>query len=282
MMFKKFFYEKWILGYAFHSRPSTGLDFSFDFKILNPPRGFCWADPFVVTEAGKNFVFFEEYHWRQGKGRICAGALTQNGWEAAPVVVMEADAHLSYPFIFKWRNEYYMVPESMRSGRVALYRAESFPYQWKLERVLLNDVQACDTTLFEAQGRWWMFTSLREETSLPNMKSVSLFYAETPLGPWTPHKRSPVKSGIDSSRSAGRPFLRDGVWYRPAQDCSQRYGYAISINRIDHLSPDDYRETAVFKILPTWQKGLLGTHTLNQTEGLTILDGLRWAVKYAE
>ena len=61
-----------------------------------------------------------------------------------------------------------------------------------------------------------------------------------PLGPWKPHKRNPVKSDVRNSRPAGRLFYWNGDLYRPAQDSSQRYGYAMSINRVLRLTPDEF------------------------------------------
>ena len=73
---------------------------------------------------------------------------------------------------------------------------------------------------------------------------------------------------------AGRLFRWKGAYYRPAQDCSVRYGYAITINRIDQIDTRRFRETEVSKIPPTWQPHLLGTHTINAADELTVIDGL--------
>lgn len=53
-----------------------------------------------------------------------------------------------------------------------------------------------------------------------------------------------------------------------------RYGYATTINRIDSLSPTEYRETEVAKILPDWDDDILGVHTLNAISELTVIDCL--------
>ena len=82
------------------------------------------------------------------------------------------------------------------------------------------------------------------------------------------------------ARPAGNIFRWNGDLYRPAQDCSIRYGYAISINKITHLDPGEYRETEVSKILPNWAENLMGTHTFNSCEGLTVVDGATGVRKY--
>ena len=47
----------------------------------------------------------------------------------------------------------------------------------------------------------------------------------------------------------------------------------MSINRIERLDPDEYLETEVSKVLPDWTRAIVGTHTLNGSDGLTVIDG---------
>src|SRR6185503_19258450 len=138
-----------------------------------------------------------------------------------------------------------------------------------LEKVLMNDVRAADATLAEIDGTWWMFVSIAE-SSIPD--ELFLFYADSPLGPWMPHRRNPVKSDVRSSRPAGNLFNWNDDVYRPAQDSSGRYGYAVTINKIVQLDAENFREEEVSKILPNWRNDLLGTHTLSIADDLTVTD----------
>jgi hypothetical protein len=171
-----------------------------------------------------------------------------------------------------------MVPESAANKTIELYRSTSFPFEWKLEKVLMTGVRAKDATLVEVDGTWWMFVSIAENC-IPD--ELSLFYANCPLGPWTPHPRNPVKSDVRGSRPAGPLFEWNGEVYRPAQNSSGRYGYATSINRITKLDREDFQEEEVSTILPNWKKDLLGTHTLSIAGDLTVVDCLmkrsRWS-----
>ena len=170
-----------------------------------------------------------------------------------------------------------MIPETSGQRTLELYHCVSFPHRWELEKVLMTDVNAVDATLAEMEGRWWLFVNMAMvEGNLKNWDELYLFYADSPFGPWKPHARNPVKS----DGPAGRVFFQDGHFYRPAQDCSRRYGYAISINRILCINPTEYEEKEVSKILPHWRRNLVANHTLNYMEGLTVIDGLlrrpRW------
>jgi hypothetical protein len=84
-----------------------------------------------------------------------------------------------------------------------------------------------------------------------------------------------VKSDARSARPAGRIFEWQGSCYRPAQDCSKRYGYATIFHQILSLDEERYEEKEVSRILPHWEKGLLGTHTWNCAGELVVMDGLR-------
>jgi hypothetical protein len=102
-----------------------------------------------------------------------------------------------------------------------------------------------------------------------------LFYADRLDGRWHYHPANPVSSDARRARPAGSLFYRDGRLFRPAQDCSVRYGYAIVLNEVLKLSKTEYQERAAETIQPSWRPGLLGTHTINANERYEVIDGLR-------
>ena len=269
------FTEQWCLAYRFKPEADNAGDAIYRFKYLVPPKGRFWADPFPVKAGDKYFVFFEEYLDARGKAHISAAELGRGGMVGEPFKVLEQDYHLSYPFVFEWQGDYYMIPESGANETIELYRCVSFPSEWKLERVLMEGVRAADTTLAEVDGTWWMFVNIAPDPISYNYDELHIFYAQSPMGPWLPHRRRPVKSDARGARPAGHLFRWRGDLYRPAQDCSKRYGYAISINKILRLSPEEFREEEVSKILPEWDKRVVATHTLNSCAGLTVIDCLR-------
>lgn len=263
--------EQWALAYRFRSGPCDANNTLYRFKNLLPPKESFWADPCVIHEEGQYYVFIEEYPYATAKGHISVIELDKKGIVNGPTKVLERDYHLSYPFVFKWNNNYFMIPESAANRTIELYRSISFPFEWELEKVLMNDVRAADATLAEVDGTWWMFASIAEN-SIPD--ELFLFYADSPLGPWIPHRRNPVKSDVRSCRPAGKLFDWNGNLYRPAQDSSGRYGYAVTINKVTQLDAENFREEEVSKILPNWRKDLVGTHTLSIADDLTVVDCL--------
>jgi hypothetical protein len=193
---------------------------------------------------------------------------------------LERPYHLSYPFVFEYQGEFYMIPETYFAERVELYRATEFPYRWELIQVLQDKVAAADTTLWMEDGIFYFFTSIAEK-GLTENDNLYLFYSDELTGCWRPHPGNPVCQDVRRSRSAGHLFRRNGSLIRPAQDCSVRYGYACQLNRVECLSPRDFKEAPFERIEPAWHHGLIGTHTINSSEYVEVIDGQIYRSKYS-
>jgi hypothetical protein len=249
---------------------------SFDWGRLStkvPPRGVFWADPFLLKKQEKSYLFFEEYVRQTALGRIAYALIDENGQIGEPQAALERPYHLSYPFIFEHRGEFYMIPETAQNNTIEAYRCVRFPDQWEFHKTLMPDVQAMDATLLEHSMRWWMFVNIAHEGG-STWDELHLFYSDDPLTDhWTPHPLNPVISDVRSARPAGRIFRRDGGLIRPSQDSSLRYGYAVNFNRITKLTIYEYEEEVIERIEPP-NKGILAVHTYNALGDLVVVDAL--------
>lgn len=264
--------DQWGLAWSFSKSepPSTTL---YRFREQWPASGWSWADPFPVEAGADDYhVFLEVVDPKTRRGSIGVSRLSRAGGFEAPVSVLNAPYHLSYPFVFQWKGQWFLMPESSGAARIEVFAARRFPHDWTLEAVLFPSLRAVDSTLVEVEGRWWLFTSQWPYPEVRNSDELYAYHAPTPFGPWTPHRRNPIKSDARSARPAGRFIWKGSTLFRPAQDASRRYGSAISIARIDELTPETFRETVVSRIEPAWRPGLSGTHTLNVCNGLTMID----------
>jgi hypothetical protein len=130
--------------------------------------------------------------------------------------------------------------------------------------------------LLERDGRWWLFANMVESPGASSWDELFLFSSDSPLGSrWTPHPRNPVVSDVARSRPAGPIFERDGRLYRPSQNSSRWYGYALNINEITELSESVYSERVVKTVEPTFDPKIYATHTFSSEQGLTLVDGMR-------
>ena len=269
--------EQWFVAFRFDPSPnSPGA--SAPFQPMIPPRDRLWADPFVVVEGERIFVFVEEMLFSEHRGAIAYLEVRRDGTWKPTRRILERPYHLSYPCIFRWQGEFYMVPETSENRTVELYRCVDFPDRWVFAKELLTGVNAVDSTIFELNGLWWMYTATPSVGR--TYDELSVFHADSPLGPWRPHRLNPVRSNVVGGRCAGAPFAGGGGIFRAAQNGARRYGHALQIRQIVKLTPDDWEETEIRDILPDWRPGLAGTHTFNHAGGVSVIDGLqyRWAI----
>lgn len=273
---KLFYYKQWILMYSFgqnNVRPTS----LFRYKRILPPKNRYWADPCVIFEDGKHFIFFEEVIYQKGKeeGHICVMELSPDGIPGTKAVVLKKDYHLSSPTVFRYKGQIYMIPESSGNATIELYKSVRFPYEWEFVKNIMEGIKAVDTTFFEQDGKCWLYTGFKSLPGTSSSEELYLFYADSLFAEkWTSHPMNPVVSDVRSARPAGRLFWHNNRLYRPSQDCSVRYGYSLIISEIDLISPVGYQEHAVTSIRPEWDKDVFGIHTLTNEENLYVVDAL--------
>ncbi len=201
------------------------------------------ADPFMIEVNHIWYMFFEVMNKQNRKGEI-GFAISNNGleWIYQQIVIAEP-FHLSYPYIFKWTSDYYMIPESYQAGCIRLYKAVEFPTRWAFIGNLLSGPYYADSSLFHYDNKWWLFA----ETN-PDLKhdTLRLYYAENLTGPWFEHTGSPLIAGnAHVARPAGRILIFDGRIIRYAQDCDPIYGTQVRAFEITALTVTSYQERAV-------------------------------------
>jgi hypothetical protein len=263
--------QRWALMVGTHRE---GEKFYWDrLKLKVPTRGAFWADPFLLKRGEKSYLFFEEYVYETQLGRILYAIIDSNGDISEPQVALERPYHLSYPFTFEHRGEFYMIPETAKNRAIEVYRCVRFPDKWEFHKTLVPNVQAVDATLFQHSMRWWMFVNIAHEGG-STWDELHLFYSDDPLSTdWTPHPMNPVVSDMRSARPAGHIFRREGELIRPSQDSSLRYGYALNFNRITKLTAYEYEEELLERIEPP-NEDILAVHTYNESDDFVVADVL--------
>jgi len=272
---RKFNPDLWSL--VLGKQPDDGFPFNLnpdEFIKISPPAGVFWADPFILYRDNKYYLFIEEYVYRTNKGHISVLELDSEGVLLSSEIIINQPYHMSYPFIFEWDNEYYMIPETMQNRTIGLYRCKKFPNEWEHVMNLMEDVTAVDSTLFFHEHKWWLFTSIDETgSSFKPFNELFLFFTDDLFaGQWKSHPCNPIITDLRASRPAGKIVKHNNKIYRPSQDCSERYGRAMKISQITEMTESNYEETLVKEIEPTWNHRLLGTHTINFDSPTVVLD----------
>jgi hypothetical protein len=241
------------------------------FKEVPLPKGVAgMADPFVWEQGGSQYLFFEEVAAGQTRGRLGCVEVSKDGLCSEMKIILERLYHISYPCIVPSDGDLFVLPETSEAKRVDLYRFTRFPGEVELVSSPIEGVALVDTTPVYVEGQWYIFTT----TSEPFMETL-LFSAARLDGQWKLHPCNPVSTTVRSSRSAGQLFWRNGRLFRPTQDCSIRYGYAIAVNEVTKLTPAEFEERPVSYVPPSWCPNLLGTHTWNESSKFQVIDGFR-------
>lgn len=199
------------------------------------------ADPFMIEVDGLWHMFFEVLNNQNDRGEI-ALATSRDGhaWQYQQIVLREP-FHLSYPYVFCWQANYYMIPEALGSNAVRLYRATSFPTEWTLVKDLIPGTHA-DPSIFRFDEKWWLFTC-----PIPYQHDTLALYSAADLAAeWTEHPRSPLIAGNRHiARPGGRVLFYDGKLIRFAQDCLPIYGKQVRAFEITELTSTAYADREV-------------------------------------
>lgn len=231
------------------------------------------ADPFAYQEGGKSVVLVEDFDLK-GKGRICSLAGPNFAENFDLTVEIETKHHLSYPYVFRDGGELYCIPEMYESMSASLFKRVNG--NWQALGKIIDGFPVVDPTLFQHEGRYWLFCTRQDDGSFGNLKLYA-YYADSLEGEWTPHLLNPLKCDISASRPAGSVVNVDGKLYRPSQDCSETYGGALVLHRIDELSPTKFEEVEVTRIMPL-RPGAYphGLHTLNPMDERALIDSKKF------
>jgi len=214
------------------------------------------------------------------KGEI--GLATSNdglNWTYQQIVLNEP-FHLSYPYVFEFENEFFMLPETLGAGAVCLYKAGEFPSRWSCAARLLEG-RFADPSLFHFNDQWWLFvcsTPYQHDT-------LRLYFANALTGPWSEHPKSPLVSNDKRrARPAGRVIEFNNRLIRFAQDCVPQYGSSVRAFEIRELTANSYTEVEIehSPILKASGNGWnasgmhhIDAHRLQDAQWLACVDGTR-------
>jgi hypothetical protein len=196
------------------------------------------ADPFLLASENRYYMFFEMLNSITGRGEIgYASSSDYISWEYGGSVLREK-FHLSYPLVFYWNGDYYMVPESQKSGAIRIYIATDFPYEWKFLLNLMEGKPYRDSTILHYNDRWWLYTTYDDNNLL-------LFHSRKLVSDkWIEHPQSPVLTGR-YARPGGRVILYNNRIIRFSQDLYPDYGNRVVAYEVKILTTKIYSEEQI-------------------------------------
>lgn len=270
------FEQMWGVAYV---RNNKDYDFSNAHKLESKSLHFI-ADPFLFSHKNKTYCFVEEYSYLNKKGFISVYEIFKDK-SIYLGKVLEENFHLSFPFVFNYKNNIYMCPESSQNNDIRLYKCNNFPFDWSLEKVLVNNTCAADTMLFEKDSKWWMFTNVDPLNKRENCSELHIFYSDSPISNnWIAHANNPIFIDSEKSRNGGF-IIENENFYRVSQNQGYDvYGKSSSIFKIVDLNTSVYNEKLIKKIKPNFFKNLKGTHHASKNYLYIAFDYLKISNKY--
>lgn len=231
-----------------------------------------YADPFFLPGASPA-VLCETFSHRLRQGNLVAIGVDERWRPLAQTRIAADSGHWSYPFVFRYDGTAFCLPETSDKRRVDAFTFDRGTLVLERHQTVLDGIGACDSTIVNYLGTWWLFCT---RAGCDSNAALYLYSAPSPFGPWTPHAANPVKTDLANARPAGPLFVENGVLYRPAQDCSVRYGGAVVINRVLRLDSEAFVEEPAARIDSGDARLPHGIHTFARLpDGRILIDGRR-------
>ncbi len=267
---KLFFYENYVVGYRFlkNSEEPVGIR-NPSYDIINPSGTQWYADPFPFIHNEKHYIFVEMYSIWEQKANLGVFCIEEGG---KPRKILSESFHLSYPNVFEWDGDIYMLPETHNAKQLRLYKCIDFPYKWKLEKVLLNNVDYADTSfLFDEKDIWVETMEDKGNRNYAN-KLFKLDMKEKRI-----INIKPTHNNWIDKRPAGNFFKVNNEWFHALQECSKAYGEYMHVAKVNVFNEQEFDEK-VDRILQVTDYSLnssipfIYTHTLNRCSNFEVID----------
>ena len=239
------------------------------------------ADPFLFEKDGITYLFYELFDMISSKGCIAFSIVENEHIISEPCIVIKKDYHLSLPFIFEMNNCIYIMPETSDDYRIKLFKAINFPREWEEAEIIIPDVYACDSVLFEKDNKKYLLSS--EMFHNTPTGEYSSCYVKNHL--YSINNKYEIASdfgivseGSSGVRNAGKIMYEDRM-IRVGQNCeNNQYGKGIVFYKVVSVEP--YQETEFFRIdcseikkhLINNKYNLAGSHTYNCSEQYEVID----------
>ena len=206
-----------------------------------PTFKYWYADPFVCNHEGKEYLFVEVMEYINGLGRI--GVAPINGNEIGEFkIILKEPFHLSFPHIFQYKGEWYMIPETGSKRQMRLYKATAFPYEWKMDSILNENVNWVDTVFTfvnenEAVGVTYDYDEKKAKPILLDMSLKTM-------------RETKVEGSYSLERPGGTFYQKDGKMYRVVQNCVRVYGDFMHVFEVDEVNKTKLSEKEIYEIHP--------------------------------
>lgn len=148
-LLKKVFCFEEIYTIAYRSRDGHTL---LDSDLLTFDRipyddTFWYADPILVSYQGNTYLLMESFDMRTQLGSIAYAQFDEAGKLSKPRIIIQEKYHMSFPMVFFWNEDLYMIPETCGNRSLNLYKCEGDIEKWTLVKSFPVAEELVDTVV---------------------------------------------------------------------------------------------------------------------------------------
>ncbi len=242
------------------------------FRVLKNTLRYWAADPFIISKDDKDYLFFEMFDRFKGKGVIGYREIS-DGKIGKMKIAYQAVHHLSFPYIFVWKENYYIMPEYSEGEKLFILKASHFPDVWEETYDLITGKRLVDSVLLKKDNSTYLFT--QELKSGYSFDELCTFIKKGES--WVGHPLNPLVKTPSNARLGGKIFFAKNKLIRVAQDCKTEYGKRLNFNEILVLDEENFNEKIISTIAPDdistdTAKRFYGIHTYNFNDKYEVID----------
>lgn len=269
---KKLFYEQiWAVAY----RKIEATDYEnfeegeIQFRLIRNPRLKWYADPFVIKHGKETYLFVEAMDRKKSRAHIEYFNLSESVMKRKfkSNVALKESFHLSYPCVFKFDNEMYMIPESVADKSILIYKSTNFPQKW-CKTAKLASGNYVDTTFFLDEGVPYILSYIPGKINQLFSMRLSKSMKEV----------EEIKTRFEYDKKIGRPagnLCYENGFIRPTQYGVNYYGEKIDFYRLNLSNNEEkyLKSIDVSNIRVSGIKSKIhGIHTINRDEDFEVID----------
>lgn len=254
-------------------------DFS-PFTAIPYSKKYWYADPILIANESGTYLFAEAYDRKNSIGHISVAAISNEGEIGELKIIISEPYHMSFPSVFEWRKEYYMIPETCKNGSINLYKAEKFPNDWRLVKSWQVGKKFVDSVLIGTSESSLQF--LASEVDPENLlRCRYAMYSLVGLDDINSCSLVMDKSYNDrqkfnyDDRNAGAIIqVKDGQILPTQSSTTTEYGVSLFFRNKQKLAKDNSPEIKPkdIRISGINEKKFLGVHSYAQNDQFEIID----------
>lgn len=271
-LINRLFYDyRWEIAYRKISKdePIVNTHDMYSYKILELPKGYWGADPFLLERNNEAYIFFEYTDIKKYKSVLAVKRIYPSIGDVH--VIFEFDVHTSYPCIFYSKDNLYIIPETASNSTLQLLKCIEWPYKWEKICDLATNFKCVDTTPLFLNDSIYLVTYYRADSGF------NLYGCKFDIENLKIESPRILKNYYQNIGRPGGHFINvNGNIIRIVQPATKFYGEQIDFYRIN-FNEVDYSEEKISEFHPEQIKidkklNIVGVHTYNRSDNFEVVD----------